>query len=57
MQLRVLSPMVAIGTDVDRVTVVQHPIDEGCHTVMLTGLNITNKHLLTDNSLTFGGVH
>jgi outer membrane receptor protein involved in Fe transport len=23
----------------------------------LTGLNVTNKHLLTDNSLTFGGVH
>jgi hypothetical protein len=25
--------------------------------VSLTGLNVTNKHLLTDNSLTFGGVH
>ena len=25
--------------------------------VSLTGLNITNRHLLTDNSLTFGGVH
>ena len=25
--------------------------------VSLTGLNLTNKHLLTDNSLTFGGVH
>ncbi|HTY49177.1 MAG TPA: TonB-dependent receptor [Steroidobacteraceae bacterium] len=23
----------------------------------LTGLNVTNRHLLTDNSLTFGGVH
>jgi hypothetical protein len=23
----------------------------------LTGTNVTNKHLLTDNSLTFGGVH
>jgi hypothetical protein len=23
----------------------------------LTGLNLTNRHLLTDNSLTFGGVH
>jgi hypothetical protein len=23
----------------------------------VTGLNITNRHLLTDNSLTFGGVH
>jgi outer membrane receptor protein involved in Fe transport len=23
----------------------------------LTGLNVTDKHLLTDNSLTFGGVH
>ena len=23
----------------------------------ITGLNITNEHLLTDNSLTFGGVH
>jgi outer membrane receptor protein involved in Fe transport len=26
-------------------------------TVSLTGLNVTNRHLLTDNSLTFGGVH
>ena len=25
--------------------------------VSITGLNITNEHLLTDNSLTFGGVH
>ena len=25
--------------------------------VSLTGLNVTNRHLLTDNSLTFGGVH
>jgi outer membrane receptor protein involved in Fe transport len=25
--------------------------------VSLTGTNVTNKHLLTDNSLTFGGVH
>jgi outer membrane receptor protein involved in Fe transport len=25
--------------------------------VSLTGLNVTNQHLLTDNSLTFGGVH
>lgn len=25
--------------------------------VSITGLNVTNKHLLTDNSLTFGGVH
>lgn len=23
----------------------------------ITGLNVTNKHLLTDNSLTFGGLH
>jgi hypothetical protein len=23
----------------------------------ITGLNVTNRHLLTDNSLTFGGVH
>ncbi len=23
----------------------------------LTGLNVINRHLLTDNSLTFGGVH
>jgi carboxypeptidase family protein/TonB-dependent receptor-like protein len=23
----------------------------------LTGLNVTNRHLLTDNSLTFGGIH
>jgi outer membrane receptor protein involved in Fe transport len=23
----------------------------------VTGLNVTNRHLLTDNSLTFGGVH
>jgi hypothetical protein len=23
----------------------------------MTGLNVTNRHLLTDNSLTFGGVH
>ena len=26
-------------------------------TVSITGLNVTNRHLLTDNSLTFGGVH
>jgi len=26
-------------------------------TVSVTTLNLTNKHLLTDNSLTFGGVH
>jgi hypothetical protein len=26
-------------------------------TVSLTTLNLTNRHLLTDNSLTFGGVH
>jgi hypothetical protein len=26
-------------------------------TVSVTGLNVTNRHLLTDNSLTFGGVH
>jgi hypothetical protein len=25
--------------------------------VSITALNVTNKHLLTDNSLTFGGVH
>jgi hypothetical protein len=25
--------------------------------VSITGLNVTNEHLLTDNSLTFGGVH
>ncbi len=25
--------------------------------VSITGLNVTNRHLLTDNSLTFGGVH
>jgi outer membrane receptor protein involved in Fe transport len=25
--------------------------------VSVTGLNVTNKHLLTDDSLTFGGVH
>ncbi|HXY97690.1 MAG TPA: TonB-dependent receptor [Steroidobacteraceae bacterium] len=25
--------------------------------VSITGLNVTNQHLLTDNSLTFGGVH
>jgi outer membrane receptor protein involved in Fe transport len=25
--------------------------------VSITGLNLTNAHLLTDNSLTFGGVH
>jgi outer membrane receptor protein involved in Fe transport len=25
--------------------------------VSVTALNLTNKHLLTDNSLTFGGVH
>ncbi|HEV2271346.1 MAG TPA: TonB-dependent receptor [Steroidobacteraceae bacterium] len=25
--------------------------------VSLTGLNVSNRHLLTDNSLTFGGVH
>jgi hypothetical protein len=25
--------------------------------VSITGLNVTNAHLLTDNSLTFGGVH
>ncbi len=25
--------------------------------VSLTGTNVTNRHLLTDNSLTFGGVH
>jgi outer membrane receptor protein involved in Fe transport len=25
--------------------------------VSLTALNLTNRHLLTDNSLTFGGVH
>ena len=25
--------------------------------VSLTGLNVTHRHLLTDNSLTFGGVH
>ena len=25
--------------------------------VSVTGLNVTNEHLLTDNSLTFGGVH
>ena len=23
----------------------------------ITGLNVTNRHLLTDNSLTFSGVH
>ncbi|HVS78365.1 MAG TPA: TonB-dependent receptor [Steroidobacteraceae bacterium] len=26
-------------------------------TVSVTALNVTNRHLLTDNSLTFGGVH
>ncbi len=26
-------------------------------TASITGLNVTNRHLLTDNSLTFGGVH
>ena len=26
-------------------------------TLSITGLNVTNEHLLTDNSLTFGGVH
>lgn len=26
-------------------------------TVSITGLNVTNRHLLTDNSLTFGGIH
>jgi hypothetical protein len=26
-------------------------------TFSVTGLNVTNRHLLTDNSLTFGGVH
>jgi hypothetical protein len=26
-------------------------------TVSITALNLTNRHLLTDNSLTFGGVH
>jgi hypothetical protein len=26
-------------------------------TLSITGLNVTNAHLLTDNSLTFGGVH
>jgi hypothetical protein len=26
-------------------------------TLSLTALNVTNRHLLTDNSLTFGGVH
>ena len=26
-------------------------------TVSVTTLNLTNRHLLTDNSLTFGGVH
>jgi hypothetical protein len=26
-------------------------------TVSITTLNLTNRHLLTDNSLTFGGVH
>ncbi len=26
-------------------------------TVSITALNVTNRHLLTDNSLTFGGVH
>jgi len=25
--------------------------------VSVTGLNVTNQHLLTDNSLTFGGIH
>jgi hypothetical protein len=25
--------------------------------VSITTLNLTNKHLLTDNTLTFGGVH
>ena len=25
--------------------------------VSVTALNLTNKHLMTDNSLTFGGVH
>ncbi len=25
--------------------------------VSITGLNVTNEHLLTDNSLTFGGIH
>jgi outer membrane receptor protein involved in Fe transport len=25
--------------------------------VSITALNVTNRHLLTDNSLTFGGVH
>jgi hypothetical protein len=25
--------------------------------VSITTLNLANKHLLTDNSLTFGGVH
>jgi hypothetical protein len=34
----------------------------GCHisrdlALSITGLNVTNRHLLTDNSLTFSGVH